>query len=404
MAPGGPIEIFQRLHEAEVIQHLGIAGRPIDLITQFVETGQFTVAISHNTFSQRTFGKKLQTKKGPQMRALSLDAPGKIQIVSLSDPPMPGPTEALIRIRQAGICGTDYHAFHGNQPFFTYPRILGHELGVEIVAVGTEVRHLVEGNHCAVRPYLSCGSCPACLRGKPNCCIYLQVFGVHIDGGLRECALLPASYLHLASTLTFEQLALVEPLAIGAHAVAGAGISTGERVLVVGVGPIGLAVTQFALLMGAQVIVTDISQQRLAFCQNQWPTVTCIDGRGSVTEALERLLSDDFPTAIFDATGNPHSMQATFNYVGYGGRVIFVGLSQGDITFPDPLFHSREVTLLASRNALAADFDRIIEALQADEFNLEPWITHRATLETAAEAFPQWSGANSVMIKGLISI
>jgi 2-desacetyl-2-hydroxyethyl bacteriochlorophyllide A dehydrogenase len=338
------------------------------------------------------------------MRALSLDAPGKIQLVSLSDPSMPGPVETLIRVRQVGICGTDYHAFHGNQPFFTYPRILGHELGVEIVAVGTDVRHLVKGDLCAVRPYLSCGSCPACLRGKPNCCLYLQVFGVHVDGGLREFAVLPAAYLHPARTLTFEQLALIEPLAIGAHAVAGTEIAKGERVLVVGVGPIGLAVTQFALLMGARVIVTDISQQRLAFCQNLWPAVTCIDGREPVVKALERLLGDDFPTVIFDATGSPQSMQATFNYVGYGGRVIFVGLSQGDITFPDPLFHSREVTLLASRNALAADFDRIIAALQANEFDLAPWITDRATLETAADAFPQWIGANSFMIKGLISI
>jgi 2-desacetyl-2-hydroxyethyl bacteriochlorophyllide A dehydrogenase len=338
------------------------------------------------------------------MYALSLDAPGKLRMVSLSDPPVPGPTEALIRIRQVGVCGTDYHAFHGNQPFFTYPRILGHELGVEVVAAGAEVRHLVKGDHCAVRPYLSCGSCPACLRGKPNCCVSLQVFGVHVDGGLRELAVLPAAYLHPSRTLTFEQLALVEPLAIGAHAVARAEISKEERVLVVGVGPIGLAVTQFALLTGAQVIVTDISQQRLAFCQKLWPTVTCINAHEPVVETLERLLGDDFPTVIFDATGNPQSMQATFTYVGYGGRVIFVGLSQKDITFPDPLFHSREVTLLASRNALAADFDRIIAALQADEFNLAAWITHRVTLEMAAEAFPQWSGANSLMIKGLISI
>src|SRR5579871_6104060 len=267
------------------------------------------------------------------MRALSLDAPGKLRMVALADPSEPGPAEVLIRVRQVGICGTDYHAFHGNQPFFTYPRVLGHELSVEVVEVGSEVQHLVKGDQCAVRPYLACGFCPACMRGKPNCCLSLQVFGVHVDGGLREFAVLPAAYLHPAGTLTFEQLALVEPLAIGAHAVAGAELAKGECVLVVGVGPIGLAVTQFALLMGARVIVTDISQQRLAFCQNLWPTVTCIDGREPVVKALKRLLGDDFPTAIFDATGSPQSMQATFNYVGYGGRVIFVGLSQGDITF-----------------------------------------------------------------------
>lgn len=338
------------------------------------------------------------------MRALRLDAPGEIRMVSLAEPSVTGPTEVLIRIRQVGVCGTDYHAFYGDQPFFTYPRILGHELGVEIVAVGTDVGHLAIGDRCAVRPYLSCGSCPACLRGKPNCCLYLRVFGVHIDGGLREFAVLPAAYVHPARTLTFEQLALVEPLAIGAHAVAGAKLAKGECILVVGAGPIGLAVTQFALLSGAQVIVTDISQQRLAFCQRLWPTVTCIDGHEPVVDALKHFLGDDFPTAIFDATGSPQSMQKAFTYVGYGGRVIFVGLSQGNITFSDPLFHSREVTLLASRNALAADFDSIIAALQASEFNLAAWITHHATLETAEDAFTQWSGANSAMIKGLIRV
>ena len=339
------------------------------------------------------------------MRALSLDAPGKIRMVSLSDPSVPGPSEALIRIRQVGICGTDYHAFHGNQPFFTYPRILGHELGIEIVAVGTEVqpscaRRSLRSTPLSLLRFLS-GLSPRQAELLRSICRFL---GFMLTEDCREFAVLPAAYLHPARTLTFEQLALVEPLAIGAHAVAGAGISKGERVLVVGVGPIGLAVTQFALLMGAQVIVTDISQQRLAFCQSLWPMVTCIDGHEPVVEALEHLLGDDFPTAIFDATGNPQSMQATFTYVGYGGRVIFVGLSQGNITFSDPLFHSREVTLLASRNALSADFDRIIAALQADEFNLAPWITHRATLETAVDAFPEWSGANSAMIKGLISI
>ncbi|HLV98652.1 MAG TPA: zinc-binding alcohol dehydrogenase family protein [Ktedonobacterales bacterium] len=338
------------------------------------------------------------------MRALSLDAPGKLRMVALADPSEPGPAEVLIRVRQVGICGTDYHAFHGNQPFFTYPRVLGHELSVEVVEVGSEVQHLVKGDQCAVRPYLACGFCPACMRGKPNCCLSLQVFGVHVDGGLREFAVLPAAYLHPARTLTFEQLALVEPLAIGAHAVARAAIAEDERVLVVGVGPIGLAVTQFALLAGAQVLVTDINQQRLAFCQDLWPSVGCIDGREPLIQTLEKFVGDDLPTVVFDATGNAKSMQASFTYVGFGGRVVFVGLSQSDITFSDPLFHSREVTLLASRNALAADFNSIIAALESDMFSLAPWMTHHATLETAADAFAQWSAANSLVIKGLISI
>ncbi len=138
------------------------------------------------------------------MRALSLYAPGEIRMVSLSEPSVPGPAEALIRIRQVGVCGTDYHAFHGNQPFFTYPRILGHELGVEIVSVGADVSHLAMGESCAVRPYLSCGSCPACLRGKPNCCIYLQVLGFMWTGDCANlrCCPLPLYILAGCSPLT----------------------------------------------------------------------------------------------------------------------------------------------------------------------------------------------------------
>lgn len=299
------------------------------------------------------------------MRGIVLASPGELRALSTLEPPAPTSSEALVRVRQVGVCGTDYHAFHGNQPFFTYPRVLGHELGVEIVALGEDVNDLEVGDRCAVRPYLNCGRCPTCLQGKPNCCPFVRVLGVHVDGGMREYVAVPRSHLHRASTLTFEQLALVEPLAIGAHAVARAHLVAGERVLVVGVGPIGLAVTELALLAGAQVIIMDINEQRLAFCQHRWPTVTCLDARVNPIKTLQDLVGDDLPTAVFEATGNPASMQAAFSYVGYGGRMIFVGLFPGDVTFHDPLFHSREVTLLASRNALADDFERIIAALHS---------------------------------------
>lgn len=338
------------------------------------------------------------------MRAVALEAPGELRTLSMPEPLAPTPTEAIVRVRQVGVCGTDYHAFDGNQPFFTYPRVLGHELGVEIVALGSDVQGLRIGDRCAVRPYLNCGRCPACLRGKPNCCPFIQVLGVHIDGGMREHFVVPASHLHAASNLSFDQLALVEPLAIGAHAVARAELVEGERVLVVGVGPIGLAVTEFALLAGAQVIAMDINEQRLAFCKRRWPLVTCLNARQNPVEALEALVGNDLPTAVFEATGNPNSMQTAFSYVGYGGRMVFVGLFPGDITFQDPLFHSREITLLASRNALAADFQRIISALQAGQLDVGAWVTHRTSLENVPAIFSEWSAPESGVVKGLIAL
>jgi len=337
------------------------------------------------------------------MKTIILDKPGQWQFSQTEEPPTPRAGEALVRIRQVGVCGTDLHAFRGEQPFFTYPRILGHELGVEIAAVAPEEQTLSVGMRCADLPYLNCGHCPPCRRGKPNCCLNLKVIGVHIDGGMREFAIIPTTHLYPSPTLTFEQLALVEPLSIGAHAVTRTQLSKDERVLVVGAGPIGLAVTQFALLEGASVLVMDISEQRLAFCQQLYPGVTCIDGRGDPLAALQAVVADDLPTAVFDATGNPQSMQAAFSYVGYGGRLIFVGLFQGDVTFHDPYFHSHELTLLSSRNSTSTEFHRIINYLEAGQIQLAPWITNRATADTMIEAFPTWFNRDSGVIKALIA-
>lgn len=337
------------------------------------------------------------------MQAIVLERPGQLDVRQMERPGTPPPGQALVRVRKVGVCGTDLHAYQGNQPFFTYPRILGHELGVEVLALDENEQGLSVGIRCAVEPYFSCGQCPACRRGKPNCCLNIQVFGVHIDGGMREFAHIPARYLHPSQTLSFEQLALVEPLAIGAHAVSRAHLQEGERVLVVGAGPIGLAVTQFAWLAGARVMVLDVSEQRLLFCQQRWPQVTCLSGQNDPQAMLHELLGDDLPTAVFDATGNPHSMHASFSYAGHGGRLIFVGLVQGDITFNDPSFHKRELTLLSSRNATAADFRQIITHLEAGQIDLEPWITHRASAETVSDVFPHWFDRSSGIIKAVIS-
>jgi 2-desacetyl-2-hydroxyethyl bacteriochlorophyllide A dehydrogenase len=341
--------------------------------------------------------------KGVSMKAIQLKTPGQLDLQQREEPTTPGQGEVLVRVHQVGVCGTDLHAFRGEQPFFIYPRILGHELGVEIVAVGPEEKRLAVGMRCAVEPYFYCGYCSACLRGQTNCCLNLKVFGVHIDGGMRDLALIPARQLHPSSNLSYEQLALIEPLAIGAHAVWRAQLIPNEQVLVVGAGPIGLAVTQFAILAGAQVSVMDISEQRLEFCRRLWPQVNCLNGQNDVQEVLQQQFGEDLPTAVFDATGNPHSMQAAFSYSGNGGRLIFVGLFPGDITFHDPDFHRRELTLLSSRNAKADDFQRIIGYLEAGRIDLTPWITHRATSETVIEEFPHWFERDSGIIKAMIA-
>lgn len=342
------------------------------------------------------------------MKGILLVEPGTFHAVELPEPLPPGPGEALVRVHRVGVCGTDLHAFRGQQPFFTYPRILGHELGVEVLAVGEDVTSVAAGDRCAVEPYLNCGRCIACRRGKSNCCTLLKVMGVHVDGGLRERFLLPAAKLHSSRTLSFDQLALVEALGIGAHAVDRAAIAPGETVAVLGTGPIGLAVIQFALAAGACVLAVDLNTRRLTFCRERFglPADATIDAgvTPEVAARLVELTNGELPTAIFDATGNAASMAAAFNYPAYGGRLVFVGLFPGEVTFNDPNFHRRELTLLGSRNSRSEDFRRIIALVESGRVDTNPWITHRAPLAAVPDQFVAWADPTAGVLKAMIAV
>lgn len=337
------------------------------------------------------------------MKTIVLDEPFKLRMTETDEPSSPGPGEALIQISRLGICGTDYHAFRGRQPFFSYPRILGHELGVEILALGDGDTDLQVGDHCCVEPYLNCGSCIACRNGKTNCCASLKVLGVHTDGGMRERIIVPINKLHRSRMLSMDQLALVETLGIGAHAVDRAAVKTGENVLVIGAGPIGLTAMQFAGAAGANVIGMDMNEHRLEFCGKQLGVrQTLKPGEGAVDE-LKDLTEGDLPTAVFDATGNPESMQSAFKYVAPGGRLVFVGLYLGDITFYDPDFHRKEVTLLATRNSTGSDFKRILGLMETGAIDTTPWITHRSNLGAFTSEFEGWLDPASGVIKAVVA-
>lgn len=342
------------------------------------------------------------------MKSLILAEPGQLRATDAPEPSTPAAGEALVRVHRVGVCGTDLHAFRGRQPFFTYPRILGHELGVEVLAVGPGVGGVVPGDRCAVEPYLNCGHCIACRRGRPNCCAQLRVMGVHVDGGLRERFLVPAAKLHPSRLLSFDQLALVETLGIGAHAVERAALAVGESVAVLGTGPIGLAVIQFALAAGARVLAVDLNAQRLAFCRERLglPAAATIDPSATpdIAARLAELTQGDGPTAVFDATGNAASMAAAFQYPAPGGRLVFVGLFQGDVTFNDPNFHRRELTLLASRNSRPDDFRAILALVESGRVDTTPWITHRAWFDQVPDHFAGWTQPESGVVKAMISL
>lgn len=318
--------------------------------------------------------------------------------------PVPGPGEALVRVCRIGICGTDLHAFEGKQPYFTYPRILGHELSVEIVEIGENRRGLNTGDRCVVNPYLACGRCIACRNDKPNCCAALAVLGVHVDGGMAEYMTIPGEALVPATDLTLEEMALVENQCIGAHAVGRAGVGEGEHVLVLGAGPIGLGVIQFAKLRGAKVLVADIVEERLAFCRKHLIVEGAWDAREGLLDRVRSATSGDMAAVVFDATGNPTSMAEAYQYVAHGGRLVLVGLVQDRIAFPDPEFHKREMTLLGSRNATNEDFETVINSLAGGRASVKPFITHRTAFQDVPKEFPQWLAPDAGVVKAVVEV
>jgi 2-desacetyl-2-hydroxyethyl bacteriochlorophyllide A dehydrogenase len=281
---------------------------------------------------------------------------------------------------------------------------LGHELGVEIVALGpeTEQSGLRVGDSCAVEPYLNCGECGACRRGKTNCCERLRVLGVHTDGGMREWITVPVNKLHRSRNAPLEHLALVEMLCIGAHAIRRAELLPGDPVLVVGAGPIGLSTIRFAQLAGAEVAVLEVSEARRTFCAQQLGVDRLVEPSGDVCGQLREQFGGDLPLVVLDATGNANSMQKSFEFVANGGRLTFVGLVQAEIAFHDPEFHRREMTLLSTRNATAEDFATVIAALDEGKIALTPWITHRAAPDTMIDAFSGWLEPAAGVVKAML--
>lgn len=334
------------------------------------------------------------------MKSIILEKPYAFRYENIPFDARLAPDDVLLKIHNIGICGTDYHAFRGNQPFFSYPRRLGHELGAEIIAVGAvvDVEKYPLSSRVSVEPYLHCGTCSACRREKINCCENLQVLGVHTEGGMSEFLKVPAAKVHISQKLTYEQLALVETLAIGCHAVERAEIAADDVVLVIGAGPIGLSVVEFVRLKAAKVMVIDRDANRLAFCRTNYGVLTIL-----ATESIDfQLIKKLSPTIIFDATGNEHSMNQTVQMVSNGGKIVFVGLHQGDVVFKDTDFHRREITLLSSRNALPQEFKAIIELMELDLIDTSKWITHRANFDAFIDNFETWLDPNSRVIKAMV--
>lgn len=342
------------------------------------------------------------------MQTLVCTTPGQFDYQTGTRPELT-PDHAILRIRRVGICGTDLHAFEGTQPFFNYPRILGHELAGEIVDIdatsGGAAQEFQPGEAVTFLPYFNCGHCVACRAGKTNCCTSLQVSGIHQDGGMVEYLSVPTYALIHGDGLSFDELALVEPLAIGAHGVRRAGVQPDEWVLVIGAGPIGLGVMEFARIAGGNVMALDINESRLAFCKNNLQvkhTIRATDP--DVLDQLAAITNGDMPTVVIDATGSLRAIHTAFQYMAHGARYILVGLQKGDVCFSHPEFHKREGTLMSSRNATRQDFEHVIACLKQGEINPTTYITHRVPFGQVKTDFPSWLDPASGVIKAMVEL
>ena len=340
------------------------------------------------------------------MKAIVLEAPRKFSLVERDSSQSLQPDEALVRVRRVGICGTDVAGYLGQMPFFRYPVIPGHELGVEVAAVGEAVQNVRLGDRCSVEPYLNDPQSFASRRGRPNCCDRLEVLGVHTDGGLRPEFVLPARKLHVSAKMTYDQLALVETLAIGCHAIQRGRPQEGEQVLVIGAGPIGLSVVEFARVAKAKITILDMNERRLEFCRKSMgveQTVLAKGGEADLRE-LERVTDGNAFPLVLDATGNHRSMSQAVNFVAHTGRLVFVGITTQEVRFSHPLVHRREMTLLASRNALPEDFSRIIRLIEEGAIDTRPWITHRSEFERLIDDFPSYTLPETGVIKAMVEV
>jgi len=325
------------------------------------------------------------------VKALQIEAPGVARLVE-KERPRPGEGEVLVRVRRVGFCGSDLSTYLGRNPLVSYPRIPGHEVAATVEEVGPGVGgELAPGLDVVVVPYTACGACSACRWGRPNACQSNQTLGVQRDGAMAEFVVVASDKLIPVVGLGLDQMVLVEPLSVGYHAVRRAGVTSGETVVVLGCGAVGLGAVAAARATQAKVVAVDIDEQKLELARLLGAEV-CLDGRREGWEQeLVEVTEGLGPQVVIEAVGSPHTFRRAVELVGYGGRVVYIGYSKEPVTYETRLFVQKELDILGSRNALPGDFQGVIRMLAEGKVPWERLVTLRCSLEEAPEALRRWA-------------
>lgn len=335
------------------------------------------------------------------MKAVVCVEPGRLEVVERERPEVPEGW-ARVAVSHVGICGTDYHIFEGKHPFLEYPRVMGHEVSATVIEPGAS--GLAAGAPVVVNPYIACGTCVACRKGKPNCCTAIRVLGVHTDGAFCEEITVPPENLYPAEGLSLEAAATVEFLAIGAHAVRRSLAPTGSRALIIGAGPIGLGTALFSRIAGHDVTLMDTSTERLVMATERFGFASGIVAGEAAADEVSRITDGDGFDVVFDATGYGKSMEAAFGYVAHGGALVLVSVVKDEIRFSDPEFHKREMMLIGSRNATRVDFEHVVASIRAGHVPVEALVTHRTTLHDVPVDLARWATEKSGLIKAIVRV
>jgi 2-desacetyl-2-hydroxyethyl bacteriochlorophyllide A dehydrogenase len=337
------------------------------------------------------------------MKQISLNRPFEF-IEKNAEMPLLGRNELLVQVKSIGICGTDIHAFYGNQPYFNYPRVLGHELSGIIVDSTSASKAYIEKQVCII-PYLSCGKCSICQKGKTNCCTHLKVIGVHVDGGYGTYLAVPEENIILSQEIIdFDHLSMVEPLSIAYHGIERAGISENDWVIIFGAGPIGIGALIFTRYKTNKIILIDVNQHRINYCKSKLSIDHTFNGLDTnLNEHIKELTQGNFADILIDATGNKQAIQMQLAYLAHGGKWIWIGLQKEELRINHPEFHKREATLMSSRNATKNDFQEVLDKIQQKEIFPDLLITHHLLFEEVVTGFPELI-KEATYIKGIIHL
>lgn len=335
------------------------------------------------------------------MKALFLVEPGKTEVREI-DWQLPGPEEVLLRVGMVGFCGGDLNGYRGLFELQEYPNILGHEVGATIEQVGDKVPdNFKPGMKVTVYPYLNCGTCVSCRKGRPNACQDNKTMGVRRPGAMTNYVTLHWKNLFASEKLSLRELALVEPLTVGFHAAARGRVSDQDRVAVIGCGIVGMGALAASVNRGAEVIAIDIDDSKMEIAKKIGVAHTINTTKVDLHDALAQITGGDGPDVIIEAVGSPATYRAAVEEVAYTGRVVCIGYAKKPVEFNTGVFVRKEIEILGSRNCLG-EFPEVISYLESGKFPVEEVISKVVPVEEAGAALAAWSANPGLVTKIMV--